>query len=76
MDSSIYVGHDLHKDLSHDIIRLIRDESYVFYGLDFSGFDSTVNREFIARAFNIVEDCLIINDRTTFEFDLGSNGKH
>ena len=40
LDSSIYIGRDLHKDLPHDIIRLIRDESHVFYGLDFSGFDA------------------------------------
>jgi hypothetical protein len=55
IDTPIYIGRDLHKDLPFTIIRQLRDDNSVCYGLDFSAFDARMNSYLVEEAFNMIE---------------------
>jgi hypothetical protein len=62
-ESPILIGRDIHKDLPYDMISLIRDDRRIAIGIDFSGFDSSICRQLIRDAFDILEELFVIETR-------------
>jgi len=54
----IMIGRDIHKDLPFDIIRLLTEESWQCFGLDFSCFDSSINYYLVHEAFKLLRGFL------------------
>lgn len=69
-ENPFLIGRDIHKDLPYDVIKLLRDESWTAYGLDFSGFDASLCRELILSGFRLLRELYIIKtDREQLVWD-------
>lgn len=70
-ETPLMIGLDIHKDLPYSVIRLLRDEGWTAYGLDFSCFDSSLCSGLINWGLDLLEELFIIatpRDRLVWDF--------
>lgn len=69
-ETPIYIGKDLHIDMPHDVIQMMKDGGTA-YCLDFSRFDARLPRHLITAVWFLIEELVDLSnpsDRLTFEF--------